>query len=202
MVFHFFCNSWIGIWDSRISTGVLNSSKYLTQVSIIISFSQELCFSIAGRNVSSKLRTDLFTAMLRQDAEWFDKTENDISVLCVRLASDVDTVQHVSYSFLKTHFRINWKACHCFTTRFVYMYLFMYLQVMMTTVGVTLQNVTSVLASIVAAIILFNGYQRQIILVLSAITISMIIVSYLSGILFFDHIHVMESMLENSSEVK
>jgi hypothetical protein len=34
--------------------------------------------------------------MLHQDLEWFDKIENDISILCARLASDVDTVQHVS----------------------------------------------------------------------------------------------------------
>ena len=41
-------------------------------------------FSISGEKLTSRLRTEAFAAMLRQEMGWYDKTENSTGALCAR----------------------------------------------------------------------------------------------------------------------
>lgn len=46
------------------------------------------------------LRVKLFRHILKQDQEWFDKPENDISFLCARLTVDSSMVESVNIIYL------------------------------------------------------------------------------------------------------
>merc|ERR1719328_170049 len=52
-----------------------------------------LMFSIAGENLTSRLRKDAFTAMLAQEMGWYDRVENNTGALCARLSGDCAKVQ-------------------------------------------------------------------------------------------------------------
>jgi apolipoprotein N-acyltransferase len=72
----------------------------------------------------------------------------------------------------------------------------------MTTFGVTLQNMTTVAASILVPIVIyFHEWQRNIVLGLSVVTLFVILLAYFAGRLVNDLVNMMEYRLENSSEV-
>ena len=50
-------------------------------------------FSIAGENLTSRMRKDAFQAMLQQEMGWYDKVENNTGALCARLSGDCSKVQ-------------------------------------------------------------------------------------------------------------
>ena len=51
--------------------------------------------SIAGENLTVRLRKFVFYRMLRQEIGWFDLPENNVGVLTSRLAVDATMVQWV-----------------------------------------------------------------------------------------------------------
>ena len=54
---------------------------------------QGVMFSIAGENLTSRMRKDAFSAMLQQEMGWYDKVENNTGALCARLSGDCAKVQ-------------------------------------------------------------------------------------------------------------
>ncbi len=56
---------------------------------------QTVCFSVSGENLTSRLRSRSFKAMLRQDISWFDNERNSSGALVTRLANDASQVQGV-----------------------------------------------------------------------------------------------------------
>ena len=63
----------------------------------MIAFSfQTICFTVAGENLTKRLRSHLFTAFLRQEVGWFDEERNSTGALTTRLASDTALIQGVS----------------------------------------------------------------------------------------------------------
>merc|ERR1719362_969649 len=59
----------------------------------VTQFLQALMFSIAGENLTTRMRKDAFTAMLKQEIGWYDKVENNTGALCARLSGDCAKVQ-------------------------------------------------------------------------------------------------------------
>merc|ERR1719394_2155514 len=54
---------------------------------------QGLMFSIAGENLTSRMRKDAFEAMLGQEMGWYDMGVNNTGALCARLSGDCAKVQ-------------------------------------------------------------------------------------------------------------
>ena len=54
-----------------------------------------MCFSVSGENLTSRLRSMTFRAMLRQEIGWFDEERNSSGALTTRLSSDAGQVQGV-----------------------------------------------------------------------------------------------------------
>lgn len=52
-------------------------------------------FGISGENLTKKLRSDTFKAMLRQEVSWFDDPKNSVGTLCTRLSTEAAAVQNV-----------------------------------------------------------------------------------------------------------
>ena len=52
-------------------------------------------FGISGENLTKRLRSKAFKAMLSQDIGYFDKQENNVGILCAKLATEASTVQGV-----------------------------------------------------------------------------------------------------------
>lgn len=61
-------------------------------------FYQTYMFNIAGVKLTSRLRTDVFEATMRQEMGWFDESRNGVGILCARLAGDCASVQGVSFA--------------------------------------------------------------------------------------------------------
>ena len=57
---------------------------------------QGLCFSISGENLTSRLRSESFYTIMRQEMAWFDSKLNSSSELVIRLATDASKVQEAS----------------------------------------------------------------------------------------------------------
>ena len=77
------------------------SFAFVTTESLFISFLpcfvlQVFCFSVSGENLTSRLRSHSFKAMLRQDISWFDDERNSSGALITRLSGDAAQVQGVS----------------------------------------------------------------------------------------------------------
>lgn len=64
-------------------------------------FYQTYMFNIAGVKLTSRLRSDVFKATMKQEMGWFDSPRNGVGILCARLAGDCASVQGVSCGFLK-----------------------------------------------------------------------------------------------------
>nr|QUF59435.1 ATP-binding cassette transporter Abcb1-2 [Brachionus angularis] len=54
---------------------------------------QNLMFGISGENMTKRIRSTAFKAMLSQDIEYFDKKENNVGILTTRLAVEAAAVQ-------------------------------------------------------------------------------------------------------------
>ena len=52
---------------------------------------------MSGENLTSRLRSLSFRAMLRQEMGWFDEERNSTGALTTRLANDAGQVQGVSH---------------------------------------------------------------------------------------------------------
>jgi len=50
-------------------------------------------FGFSGENMTKRLRSHAFKAMLTQDLSWFDKRENNVGSLTTRLAVEAAAVQ-------------------------------------------------------------------------------------------------------------
>lgn len=57
---------------------------------------QAFCFTVSGENLTSRLRSRLFKAFLRQEIGWYDDERNSTGALTTRLAHDAGQVQGVS----------------------------------------------------------------------------------------------------------
>ncbi len=50
-------------------------------------------FGISGENLTKRLRSKGFKAMLSQDISWFDDPSNNVGTLCTRLSTESAAVQ-------------------------------------------------------------------------------------------------------------
>ena len=53
-------------------------------------------FGISGENLTKRLRSRYFKAILSQEIGWFDHPDNSVGTLCTRLSTDAAAVQGVS----------------------------------------------------------------------------------------------------------
>ena len=49
--------------------------------------------TLAGEKLTFRLRILSFRSILQQKIEWFDRLENSVGALCVRLSSDASAIQ-------------------------------------------------------------------------------------------------------------
>ena len=56
-------------------------------------FLQSYMFTIAGENLTSRLRAVTFKSILSQEMGFFDREENNVGSLCTRLSSDASNIQ-------------------------------------------------------------------------------------------------------------
>ena len=55
-------------------------------------------FGISGENLTKRVRSRAFKAMLSQDIGWFDETENNVGTLTTKLATEAASVQSATGS--------------------------------------------------------------------------------------------------------
>ncbi|KAL3277068.1 hypothetical protein HHI36_012429 [Cryptolaemus montrouzieri] len=65
-------------------------------VAMLLYIIQIYAFGLAGENLTLRMRTELFVAMLKQEVGWFDRAENSVGALCTRLSSDSGDIQGAS----------------------------------------------------------------------------------------------------------
>ena len=61
-----------------------------------------MAFNIAGENLTSRMRSLAFKAMLRQEIGWFDEERNSSGALTTRLADDAAKIQGATGTRLGT----------------------------------------------------------------------------------------------------
>ena len=59
-------------------------------------FIQIAMFTVAGENLTLRMRKLAFAAMLKQEMGWFDQPNNNTGALCSRLSADASAIQGVS----------------------------------------------------------------------------------------------------------
>ena len=69
-----------------------------------------MCLTIAGENLTARLREWSFKSMLRQEIAWFDEERNSSGILATRLAQDASRVQGVSNKFKKIIQNFVWSS--------------------------------------------------------------------------------------------
>ena len=74
----------------------------------MVSSPQILSFTVAGENLTSRLRSLGFKAMLRQEIGWFDDQKNSTGALTTRLANDASQVQGVGSLLCGMHIQCTW----------------------------------------------------------------------------------------------
>lgn len=52
-------------------------------------------FGISGENLTKRVRSSAFRAMLSQDIAFFDEKDNNVGTLCTRLSTEAAAVQGV-----------------------------------------------------------------------------------------------------------
>ncbi|VDL90047.1 unnamed protein product [Schistocephalus solidus] len=67
---------------------------------LLCTFFSALCLGIAGARLTKRVRAMLFEAMLKQEAGWFDRMENQPGILTARLATEVSSLELVTGSQL------------------------------------------------------------------------------------------------------
>ncbi|CAF0852957.1 unnamed protein product [Adineta ricciae] len=60
---------------------------------LITMFLQSFLFATSGEELTQRLRSKIFRALLRQEVAYFDQTENSTGALCTRLATEASDVQ-------------------------------------------------------------------------------------------------------------
>ena len=70
-----------------------------------------VCFSVSGENLTCRLRSLAFRAMLRQEVAWFDDERNSTRILNARLATDASKVQGVSAEKLVFSYYLKGNIC-------------------------------------------------------------------------------------------
>lgn len=59
-------------------------------------------FGLSGENLTKRLRSKTFKAMLSQEIAFFDSQENNVGILCTKLATEASAVQGVrTYFYVK-----------------------------------------------------------------------------------------------------
>lgn len=51
--------------------------------------------TLAGENLTMRIRGRLFETMMEQEMAWFDKKDNGVGALCTRLSNQAASVQGV-----------------------------------------------------------------------------------------------------------
>ena len=74
----------------------------LAAIAALSQFLQGWMLSIAGENMTKRLRRKAFKAMLSQEMAWHDEPENNTGSLCARLSGDAGKVQGASGSRIGT----------------------------------------------------------------------------------------------------
>ncbi len=54
-------------------------------------------FALSGENMTKRIRSDCFKALLKQDLEYFDSPQNNVGTLTTRLAVEAASVQNVNF---------------------------------------------------------------------------------------------------------
>lgn len=62
-------------------------------VALTLAITQAYLFAKSSANLTSKLRSMAFEAMMRQECAWFDNEDNSSAVLSTRLSGDATSVQ-------------------------------------------------------------------------------------------------------------
>lgn len=62
----------------------------------VFDFLQKWIYEVVGERITTRLRSDTFRAMLRQDITWFEDEANDVGTLSSRLSTDVKLVRLVA----------------------------------------------------------------------------------------------------------
>lgn len=55
-------------------------------------------FGLSGENLTKRLRSMTFKALLSQEIAFFDNQENNVGVLCTKLATEASAIQGVRKS--------------------------------------------------------------------------------------------------------
>ncbi|CAL4059023.1 unnamed protein product, partial [Meganyctiphanes norvegica] len=71
-------------------------------VAAVSVFMQAYFFAYSGETLTSRLRKESFSAMLRQEMGWFDMDKNSVGALCQRLSTDASAVQGATGSRVGT----------------------------------------------------------------------------------------------------
>lgn len=53
-------------------------------------------FGLSGENLTKRIRALSFKAMLSQEIAYFDNQDNNVGVLCTKLATEASAIQGVS----------------------------------------------------------------------------------------------------------
>ena len=64
-------------------------------VAFLSNWTYSIMFATSGENMTKRIRSKCFKAMLSQDLAWFDKDENNVGTLTTRLATEAAYVQGV-----------------------------------------------------------------------------------------------------------
>ncbi|KAL1827593.1 hypothetical protein ACET3Z_006005 [Daucus carota] len=62
-------------------------------VTVVANFLQHFYFGIMGEKITERVRRMMFSGMLRNEVGWFDKEENSVDILSMRLANDATFVR-------------------------------------------------------------------------------------------------------------
>nr|CAD1918045.1 ABCB transporter [Chrysochus auratus] len=62
-------------------------------VMLIVAFLQIYLFGVAGENMTARIRSQLFRAMLKQEIGFFDRKENGVGAICAKLSGDASNIQ-------------------------------------------------------------------------------------------------------------
>jgi len=62
-------------------------------ITVLVNWLQHFYFGIMGEKMTERIRRMMFSAMLRNEAGWFDKEENSADTLSMRLANDATFVR-------------------------------------------------------------------------------------------------------------
>ncbi|KAG4076722.1 hypothetical protein HA402_002009 [Bradysia odoriphaga] len=87
----------LAAFDADEATSTINSlCVVMLIIGIVIGFAaviQTYLFNMSGVNLTTRIRAQVFGAVIRQDMAWFDDSNNSVGALSVRLTSNAATIQ-------------------------------------------------------------------------------------------------------------